>query len=160
MSTLDFQLETLAGTQINLSELPAKAYLIVNTASQCAFTSQYAALERLHQKFHKRGLLVMGFPCDQFGQQEPGNHQEIAQFCQRNYGVSFPMFAKIDVNGKNAHPLFQYLKTAAPGILGSRTIKWNFTKFLMVPERNMIRRYAPAFPPQLLERQLTKILKP
>ncbi|WMW79921.1 glutathione peroxidase [Undibacterium cyanobacteriorum] len=154
----EFELSTLSGEARNLSDFPGKAWLIVNTASHCAFTKQYAALEQLHQEFAARGLVIMGFPCDQFGHQEPGDHAEIAQFCQRNFGVSFPMFAKTDVNGERTHPLFRFLKEKAPGLLGSHAIKWNFTKFLFVPEQNQVLRYAPLFPPNLLRKKIGTIL--
>lgn len=158
MTLPEFELRTLSGEARSLSDFPAKAWLVVNTASHCAFTQQYSALEQLHQEFAPHGLTIMGFPCDQFGHQEPGDHQEIAQFCQRNFGVSFPMFAKTDVNGAQAHPLFRFLKEQAPGLFGSRAIKWNFTKFLLVPELDLVQRYSPAYPPQLLSRRLSRLL--
>lgn len=146
----DFELETLAGERVKLSAFPAKAYLVVNTASHCAFTHQYAELESLYQDYKEQGLVVLGFPCDQFGHQEPGDHQEISNFCQKNYGVTFPMFAKIDVNGKHAHPLFRFLKTQARGFLGTTSIKWNFTKFLITPTLGHATRFAPNLSPEKL----------
>ena len=124
--------------------------LIVNTASKCGFTPQYEGLEKLHQQFDSQGLTVLGFPCNQFGGQEPAGHDEIASFCQLNYGVSFPMMAKIDVNGANASPLYQWLTAEAPGLLGSKAIKWNFTKFLVGKDGQVIRRYAPQDAPKKL----------
>ncbi len=158
MSLPEFVLESLTGEQIKLSEFVAKAYLVVNTASHCAFTAQYAELEALHREFAGRGLVILGFPCDQFGHQEPGQHQEIAQFCQKNYGVSFPMFAKTNVNGKDTHPLYKYLKAAAPGILGSEAIKWNFTKFLISADASRAKRYAPQTSPMSLSKEIENYL--
>ncbi len=132
--------------------------LVVNTASACGFTPQYAGLQALHQKYRDRGLEVLGFPCNQFGRQEPGNAGEIGAFCERNYGVTFPLFAKIEVNGANAHPLYQWLKREAPGILGTRSIKWNFTKFLLGRDGAVVRRYAPRTPPQRLEPDIERLL--
>jgi glutathione peroxidase len=138
--------------------MPARFMLIVNTASHCGFTPQYAALEALYQRYRERGLVVLGFPCNQFGSQEPGEAEEIASFCQKNYGVSFPMFAKIEVNGNEAHPLYQYLKKAAPGLLGSEGIKWNFTKFLVDRQGEVVERYAPATAPESIARDIEKLL--
>jgi glutathione peroxidase len=143
MTTLyDFQVQSISGETVNFSDYKDKALLIVNTASACGFTPQFAGLEALHQEFGSQGLVVLGFPCNQFGGQDPGSNQDIGVFCQKNYGVSFPMMAKIDVNGSQAHPLFQWLKTQAPGILGSEGIKWNFTKFLVNRQGQVVKRYA------------------
>jgi len=125
--------------------------LIVNVASQCGFTSQYAGLEALYRKFRERGFTVLGFPCDQFGHQEPGNEAQIKEFCSLTYDVSFPLFAKIEVNGPNTHPLYQYLKNARPGVLGSEAIKWNFTKFLVDKDGAVLDRYAPTNRPENIE---------
>ncbi len=141
-----------------MADYAGKVLLIVNTASHCGFTPQYAALEALYQRYRERGLVVLGFPCNQFGSQEPGEAEEIASFCQKNYGVSFPMFAKIEVNGNEAHPLYQYLKKAAPGLLGSEGIKWNFTKFLVDRQGEVVERYAPATAPESIARDIEKLL--
>ncbi len=143
MTTLyDFQAQSITGETVSLSDYKDKALLIVNTASACGFTPQFAGLEALQQEFASQGLVVLGFPCNQFGSQDPGSNQDIGAFCQKNYGVSFPMMAKIDVNGAQAHPLFQWLKTQAPGVLGSEGIKWNFTKFLVNRQGQVVKRYA------------------
>jgi glutathione peroxidase len=144
----DFSANRLNGELQELSDYCGKALLVVNTASKCGFTPQFEGLEALYKKYQPKGLEVLGFPCNQFKQQEPGEAAEIAEFCQANYGVSFPMFAKIDVKGPGAHPLYQFLCSAAPGILGSKAIKWNFTKFLVSPEGAVIKRYATATKPQ------------
>lgn len=141
-----------------MADYAGKILLIVNTASHCGFTPQYADLEALYQRYREQGLVVLGFPCNQFGSQEPGDAEEIASFCQKNYGVSFPMFAKIDVNGNDAHPLYQYLKKAAPGLLGSEGIKWNFTKFLVDRQGAVIGRYAPATAPESIAGDIEKLL--
>ncbi|QJQ07054.1 glutathione peroxidase [Undibacterium piscinae] len=152
MSSLDFQVETLQGASVNLRQYLGKVVLIVNTASNCGFTPQYQGLEQLYQQFHQQGLEVLGFPCNQFGHQEPGSAEEIGSFCEKNFGVTFPLFAKIEVNGAHAHPLYQYLKSAAPGILGSEAIKWNFTKFLIRKDGTVFKRYAPqTMPKELIE---------
>jgi glutathione peroxidase len=143
MTTIyDFQAQSINGDTVNLADYKDKALLIVNTASACGFTPQFAGLEALQQEFASQGLVVLGFPCNQFGSQDPGSNEDIGAFCQKNYGVSFPMMAKIDVNGPQAHPLFQWLKTQAPGILGSEGIKWNFTKFLVNRQGQVVKRYA------------------
>ena len=143
MTTIyDFQAQSITGETVSLSDYKDKALLIVNTASACGFTPQFAGLEALQQEFASQGLVVLGFPCNQFGSQDPGSNQDIGAFCQKNYGVSFPMMAKIDVNGPQAHPLFQWLKTQAPGVLGSEGIKWNFTKFLVNRQGQVVKRYA------------------
>ena len=143
----DFQAQTITGQTVNLSDYKGQVLLIVNTASACGFTPQFAGLEELHQRLGAQGLTVLGFPCNQFGSQDPGSNEDIGAFCQMNYGVSFPMMAKIDVNGDTAHPLFQWLKAQAPGVLGSEGIKWNFTKFLVGKDGRVIKRYAPTDKP-------------
>ena len=154
----DFEVSRLNGEPAKLSEYRGKALLIVNTASKCGFTSQYSGLEKLYGKFQARGLEILGFPCNQFGKQEPGGSEEIAEFCSVNYGVTFPMFEKIDVNGKNAHPLYQHLKSEAPGLLGSEPIKWNFTKFLVNREGEVIERYASTTKPEQIEADIEAAL--
>lgn len=149
-SIYDFQAQSIDGKQIQLSKYRGHPMLIVNTASACGFTPQFAGLERLHQTYGDRGLVVLGFPCNQFGSQDPGSDSEIATFCQRNYGVSFPMMSKIDVNGAEAHPLYRWLTAEAPGLLGSKAIKWNFTKFLVGRDGRVIKRYAPQDAPEKL----------
>lgn len=159
MTTLyDIQAKTIDGETKSLRDYAGKALLIVNVASKCGFTPQYAGLESLHKKYAERGLVVLGFPCNQFGAQEPGSESEIASFCSTAYGVTFPMFAKIDVNGDKAHPLYKFLKQAAPGILGSEAIKWNFTKFLVDRNGNVVKRYAPTDTPQSLEKDIEAVL--
>ena len=157
-SVYDFSCKTATGDELSLEEFRGNTLLIVNTASKCGFTPQYAGLENLYQKYKERGLLVLGFPCNQFGRQEPGSDSEILEFSQRKYGVSFPMFGKIEVNGSNTAPLYDYLKRAAPGALGSRIIKWNFTKFLVSDEGRVIRRFAPATTPTQLESEVEELL--
>jgi len=146
------------GCAVSLDEFRGQVLLIVNTASRCGYTPQYAGLERLYLSFKDRGLRVLGFPCNQFGGQEPGTAVEIASFCERNFGVSFPLFEKIEVNGPNAHPLYQFLKKAKPGFLGSERIKWNFTKFLIDRQGRVVRRYAPATKPKALSAAVERLL--
>jgi glutathione peroxidase len=146
----DFQARGIDGREVALSDFHGKVLLIVNTASACGFTPQFAGLEKLHASHAARGLVVLGFPCNQFGGQEPGSEASIASFCQVNYGVTFPMMAKIEVNGKDAHPLYRWLSAQAPGILGSKAIKWNFTKFLVGRDGAVMRRYAPTDQPESL----------
>src|SRR3990172_9239430 len=146
-----FSARTLAGKELELKQYRGKVVLVVNTASQCGMTPQYAGLEALHRKFEAKGLAVLGFPCNQFGNQEPGGADEIASFCQKNYSVSFQMFYKIEVNGGNAHPLYQWLTREAPGVLGSEAIKWNFTKFLVGRDGKVVKRFAPQTEPTSLE---------
>jgi len=146
----DIALEAINGKATTLGDFQGRALLIVNVASQCGFTPQYAGLEALHRRFGARGFAVLGFPCDQFGHQEPGDEPTIRQFCADNYDVTFPMFAKIVVNGSNAHPLYKALKQAAPGLLGTQAIKWNFTKFLVDRNHSVVRRYAPTDRPDKL----------
>ncbi|HKE93828.1 MAG TPA: glutathione peroxidase [Povalibacter sp.] len=154
----DFEARSLDGKPVRLQDYNGKPLLIVNTASKCGFTPQYAGLEQLYERYRDRGLLVLGFPCNQFGEQEPGTATEIGAFCEKNYGVSFPMFEKIDVNGDGAHPLYQWLKDTAPGLLGSKSIKWNFTKFLVDRSGNVKARYAPMTKPEELSGDIEAIL--
>ena len=146
----DFSAELLSGGSKSLGDYRGGPMLIVNTASECGFTAQYAGLEALHKDYGSRGLTVLGFPCNQFGGQEPGTAEEIAEFCTKNFGVDFPMFAKVEVNGPGAHPLFRHLAEAAPGVLGTRRIKWNFTKFLVGRDGQVLRRFAPSTRPEEL----------
>ena len=157
-SIYDFTAKTLQGKDVSLADYRGKAMLIVNTASKCGFTPQYEGLEKLYRAYQERGLVVLGFPCNQFGAQEPGSAEEIGAFCQINYGVSFPMFAKIDVNGANTHPLYDYLKGQKAGVLGTRNIKWNFTKFLIDRKGNVVKRFAPATKPQDIEKRIEALL--
>jgi glutathione peroxidase len=154
----DFHATSLDGKPVQLKEFAGKVMLIVNTASKCGFTPQYEGLEALYQQYRERGLVVLGFPCNQFGAQEPGSAAEIGSFCEKNYGVSFPMFEKIDVNGDATHPLYQWLKKSARGLLGSKRIKWNFTKFLLDRQGNAIERYAPVKKPQDLAKDIEALL--
>lgn len=153
-----FTAELLQGGTRSLADYAGKVLLIVNTASQCGFTPQYEGLEALYQRYKERGLVVLGFPCNQFGAQEAGAATEIASFCQKNYGVSFPMFAKIDVNGDSTHPLYQHLKKTAPGLLGTEGIKWNFTKFLINRAGEVTKRYASATAPEALASDIEALL--
>jgi glutathione peroxidase len=150
---------TIGGETGNFGSFLGKATLVVNVASKCGFTPQYAGLEVLYEKFKDRGLTILGFPCDQFGHQEPGDESEIQSFCSLNYQVSFPLFAKIDVNGRNTHPLYRELKAAAPGILGSTSVKWNFTKFLLDGRGRVIKRYAPTTKPEELTAEIAALLE-
>jgi glutathione peroxidase len=160
MTTLyDVPVTTIDGQSQTLDAYRGKVLLIVNVASQCGFTPQYAGLEALYQKHKEEGLIVLGFPCDQFGHQEPGDEAEIKSFCSLNYGVTFPLFAKIQVNGDDAHPLYKYLKAEKKGLLGSEAIKWNFTKFLVDQNGNVVKRYAPQDTPASLEKDLTPLLE-
>jgi glutathione peroxidase len=154
----DFKAKTLAGDEIPLSNFRGQVLLIVNTASKCGFTPQYEGLEKLYEKLHGEGLTVLGFPCNQFGSQEPGTESEIGAFCQKNYGVSFPMFAKIDVNGDDAHPLYKFLKKEEKGVLGTQAIKWNFTKFLIDKDGNPVERYGSTTKPEDIESDIRKLL--
>ena len=159
MTTIyDFEARQIDGRDMGLSAFKGKAMLIVNTASACGFTPQFGGLEELHKQYADKGLVVLGFPCNQFGSQDPGNNDEIASFCQLNYGVSFTMMEKIDVNGAKAHPLYQWLTAEAPGLLGSKAIKWNFTKFLVGRDGRVIRRYAPQDAPEKLSRDIEAAL--
>jgi len=153
----DFQAKSLAGEDIPLKRFEGQVLLIVNTASACGFTPQYRGLEALYQTLHPRGFSVLGFPCNQFGNQEPGDAKQIEQFCSTNYAVTFPMFAKIDVNGDNAHPLYRYLKSEKSGLLGS-SIKWNFTKFLVDRSGQVVARHAPTTTPESLKKEIEALL--
>ncbi len=158
MTTLhDFTATAIDGSEVDLAHYRGKAVLVVNTASKCGFTPQYKGLEELYEQYADDGLVVLGFPCDQFGHQEPGDEGEIAEFCSLNYGVTFPMFAKIDVNGDGAHPLYQWLRTQKGGVLGDK-IKWNFTKFLVDPDGNVVDRYASITKPEKLAADIAKVL--
>ena len=159
MSTVyDFTAEKLTGGTVNLDQYRGKVLLIVNTASNCGFTPQYEGLEQVYEQFKDKGVEVLGFPCNLFGGQEPGGAEEIGAFCQKNYGVSFPMFAKVDVNGDNTHPLYSFLKAEGRGILGSQAIKWNFTKFLVKKDGSVFKRYAPQTAPKDLLDDIEKLL--
>jgi glutathione peroxidase len=159
MSTLhDFSANSLDGKKIDLKQYQGKVVLVVNTASKCGLTPQYAGLEALHEKYGARGLAVLGFPCNQFAGQEPGDADAIGDFCQKNYGVSFQMFDKIEVNGAGAHPLYKWLTQAAPGLLGLEAIKWNFTKFLVGRDGKVVKRYAPQTEPEKLAGDIEQLL--
>ena len=157
-SIFDFEAQTITGQSVKLSDHRGKVILIVNTASKCGFTPQFEGLEKLWKDLGPQGLVILGFPCNQFGGQDPGANEEIASFCQLNYGVSFPMMAKVDVNGSQAHPLYQYLVQEAPGILGTKSIKWNFTKFLIAKDGRVLGRYAPTDAPKGLRADIEKAL--
>ncbi|MEW6984460.1 glutathione peroxidase [Colwelliaceae bacterium 6471] len=157
-SIYNFTANNVAQQQIPLSNFKDKVILIVNTASACGFTPQYQGLQELYDKYQQQGLEILAFPCNQFKQQEQGDDTEIKQFCDLNFNIKFPLFAKIDVNGSNAHPLFTYLKDQAPGLLGSKNIKWNFTKFLISKEGKVIKRFAPITKPEKLEKDIIKLL--
>jgi glutathione peroxidase len=154
----DFEAQTIDGQTVALSSYQGKVLLIVNTASACGFTPQFAGLEKLHQEFASQGLVVLGFPCNQFGSQDPGSNEEIGAFCQKNYGVSFPMMAKTEVNGAQAHPLYQWLKSQAPGVLGSEGIKWNFTKFLVAKDGTTVKRYGSMDTPASVSKDIAAAL--
>jgi glutathione peroxidase len=158
-SIYDFTVEDIHGKSVKLDRYKGKTLLIVNTASKCGFTPQYKGLEALYEKLHGKGLEILGFPCNQFGAQEPGSAEEIESFCEVNYGVTFPLFAKIDVNGRNAAPLYQHLKEAKPGLLGSEAIKWNFTKFLVDGNGSVVERYAPNVEPATIAPDIEKLLR-
>jgi glutathione peroxidase len=154
----DIEATTIDGRCIALGAYAGKALLVVNVASRCGFTGQYAGLEELHRAYGPRGLAVLGFPCNQFGAQEPGTEPEIGTFCDKRYGVTFDMFAKVEVNGAGAHPLFRRLKSEAPGLLGTEAIKWNFTKFLVDPSGRVVRRYAPQVAPRQIAPDIEAVL--
>ncbi|MCI3926923.1 glutathione peroxidase [Paenibacillus sp. TRM 82003] len=158
MTVYEYTAKSVKGEDIPLSRYEGKVLLIVNTASQCGFTPQYKGLQELYEKYRDQGLEILGFPCNQFGGQEPGDEQQISEFCELNFGVTFPLFAKVDVNGDDAHPLFQYLAKEAPGILGSKSIKWNFTKFLVGRDGQPVKRYASTDAPESLEKDISKAL--
>lgn len=157
-SIYDFSAKTIDGDEQKLSAYKGKTLLVVNVASKCGFTPQYTGLEALYEKFKDKGVVVLGFPCDQFGHQEPGDEAEIRNFCALTYDVKFPLFAKIDVNGANTHPLYKYLKAQAKGVLGSESIKWNFTKFLIDADGKVVTRYAPTDTPEKIEKDLARML--
>ena len=157
-SIYDFSANSIQGKSVNLKQYQGKAMLIVNTASACGFTPQFGGLEQLHKTYAAKGLVVLGFPCNQFGAQDSGSNGEIAEFCQMNYGVSFAMMEKIDVNGSGAHPLYQWLSAEAPGLLGSKAIKWNFTKFLVGKDGAVIKRYAPTDKPESMAQDIEAAL--
>jgi len=154
----DFEAQTITGQTVKLSDYQGKVVLVVNTASKCGFTPQFDGLEKLWKECEAKGLVILGFPCNQFGGQDPGANEEIASFCQLNHGVSFPMMAKVDVNGAQAHPLYQWLVKEAPGILGTTSIKWNFTKFLIGKQGQVLARYAPTDTPKGLKADIDKAL--
>ncbi|MCM2548235.1 glutathione peroxidase [Burkholderia glumae] len=159
MSTLySFSANALGGGEVSLDAYRGKVLLIVNTASECGFTPQYAGLQQLHERLGARGLAVLGFPCNQFGGQEPGDAAQIGAFCEQRFGVTFPLFEKIDVKGEHAHPLFRYLTDEAPGLLGTKMIKWNFTKFLVDRSGNVVKRYAPQTKPDEIAEDIEKLL--
>ncbi len=158
MSIYDLSAKTIDGTDKPLSEYQGKVMLVVNTASKCGFTPQYEGLEELYRQYRDKGLVVLGFPCDQFGHQEPGDEEEIKNFCSLTYDVSFPMFAKVEVNGDNAHPVYKYLKSEKSGLLGTEGIKWNFTKFLVDKNGKVVKRYAPTDKPASLAKDVEKLL--
>jgi glutathione peroxidase len=155
----DIPVTTIKGEQKTLADFGGKAVLVVNTASKCGFTSQYKGLENVWQQYKDQGLVVLGFPCNQFGKQEPGDEGAISEFCELNFGVSFPLFKKVDVNGSDAHPLFVNLKKSAPGLLGSQGIKWNFTKFLLSADGQVIKRFAPTTKPEDLTAEIEALLQ-
>lgn len=154
----DIEVTMIDGDKRSMADFKGKTLLIVNVASRCGFTPQYAGLEKLYRDMRERGVEVLGFPCDQFGHQEPGDAEEIKNFCSLNYDVSFPLFEKIEVNGANAAPLYAYLKKEAPGLMGSKSIKWNFTKFLVDSEGRVRRRYAPTDTPESIEKDIEALL--
>jgi glutathione peroxidase len=155
----DIEVKTIDGETTKLDAFAGKAMLVVNVASQCGFTPQYSGLEALYRQYRGRGLVVLGFPCDQFGHQEPGDEAEIRNFCTQTYDVTFPLFAKVEVNGEGAHPLYRLLKSAAKGLFGTRSIKWNFTKFLVDRAGNVVGRYAPTEKPEKLAKDIEPLLR-
>lgn len=154
----DFEAVTMQGSGVSLADYRGKVLLIVNTASKCGFTPQFKGLEALYRQYKDQGLEILGFPCNQFGHQDPGSNDEISQFCELNYGVSFPMFHKVEVNGDGAHPLFKYLKAQASGVLGTTAIKWNFTKFLVDRKGRVLERYAPTDTPEKIAGDVAELL--
>ncbi|MDD9892850.1 MAG: glutathione peroxidase [Gammaproteobacteria bacterium] len=157
-SVYDFSAKNIKGEDVALADFSGKALLIVNTASKCGFTPQYKGLQKVYAELQGEGLEILGFPCNQFGKQEQGNETQIAEFCDMNFGVEFPMFSKIEVNGDGAHPLYQHLKNEAPGSLGIKAIKWNFTKFLVNKEGQVVKRYAPTTKPEDIVEDIKKVL--
>jgi len=158
MNLYDIDVTRIDGTVQSMSDYRGRALLVVNVASRCGYTPQYAGLERLYRTYRDQGFVVLAFPCDQFGHQEPGSNEEIASFCRSRYDVSFPLFAKVDVNGRRAHPLFEYLKARQKGILGTGSIKWNFTKFLVGPEGDVIRRFGPTDEPEAIKPEVQRLV--
>ncbi len=158
-SLFDIPVTTIKGEQKTLADFGGKAVLVVNTASKCGFTPQYKGLEELWQQYRDKGLVILGFPCNQFGKQEPGDEGAISEFCELNFGVTFPLFKKIDVNGADTHPLYAELKQRAPGLLGSKGIKWNFTKFLVSADGREVKRFAPTTKPEELTEEIEALLK-
>lgn len=158
-SVYEYSATTITGQEKPISDYKDQVILVVNTASKCGFTPQFKGLEALYEKYKDQGFIVLGFPCNQFMNQDPASNDEISQFCELNYGVSFPMFAKIDVNGDEAHPLFKHLKEAAPGMLGLNAVKWNFTKFLVNKKGDVVERYAPTTDPMDIAKDIEKLLK-
>ena len=158
MNLYDIEVKTITAERRTMKDFEGKTILVVNVASKCGFTPQYTGLEALYKKYKDRGLVILGFPCDQFGHQEPGNEAENAQFCSLTYDVTFPMFSRIEVNGDGAHPLFRMLKKEAPGLLGTEAIKWNFTKFLIDPTGNVLKRYGPRETPESIAGDIEKAL--
>jgi Glutathione peroxidase len=158
MNIYDIEVTTIDGLRKKMDEFRGKTLLVVNVASKCGFTPQYTGLQRLYDDYKEKGLVVLGFPCDQFGHQEPGNEEEIQNFCSTNYNVTFPMFAKINVNGSGTHPLYAHLKSEKKGLLGSESIKWNFTKFLVDSEGAVVRRYAPNDTPEKISEDVKAVL--
>lgn len=159
MSIYSIQAKDIRGKEISLQDYKGKVLLIVNVASRCGFTPQYLGLEELYRKWKDKGLVILGFPCNQFGKQEPGTETEINEFCQKQYQVSFPLFSKIEVNGPHSHPLYQLLKTQAKGMLGSESVKWNFTKFLVDQNGNVVKRFAPIEKPESIEKSIRDLLE-
>ncbi|MFF2908720.1 glutathione peroxidase [Paenibacillus sp. NPDC057934] len=159
MSIYDFEAQTLRGEEESLSKYKGKVLLVVNTASKCGFTPQFKGLQEVYEKYNDRGFEILGFPSNQFAGQEPGESEEIAEFCEINYGVTFPMYEKVDVKGDEAHPLFKYLSAEAPGVLGSKSIKWNFTKFLVDQDGRVLKRFAPKTTPDQIEEEIKQLLK-
>ena len=158
VSIYDFQVRNIKSESVSLEQYKGKSLLIINTASKCGFTPQYAGLEDLQKKFADRGLVVLGFPCNQFGGQEPGSESEIAEFCSLNFGTTFPIFSKIDVNGPGTAPIYKYLKSEAPGLLGTEAVKWNFTKFFVNASGKVLKRYAPTDTPEAIAKDLESLL--
>ena len=158
MTVYDFKAKDIAGQETPLSQYQGKVLLIVNVASQCGFTPQYAGLESLYEKYKDKGFTILGFPCNQFGSQEPGTEKEIKSFCETSFGVKFPLFSKVDVNGANTHPLYEYLKKSIPGVLGSEAIKWNFTKFLVGKDGQPVKRFGSADKPESIEGNVKELL--
>ena len=158
MTFYDFEAKNIYGRTVSMKEYEGKVIVVVNTASKCGFTPQYEGLEKLYQKYKDKGLVILGFPCNQFGKQEPGSAEEIKEFCQVNYGVSFPLFEKIKVNGRKTHPLFKFLKSALPGSIFGNKIKWNFTKFVINKKGVPVKRFAPTAKPKKMEAMIMRLL--